>query len=192
LSAGLLAFGLGSPLLGLGGLVIAASGVAWARVEHVRAGRLSGALRQALPRRRDATEAVFNDIASVLAYASPLRWAALVAWSESELDGGVAAEWGSRAEAPTETALTSWLVRETESAKSLVVAADGEVGRPGGCAALPLRCGASITGFFVLTFARAVPRHVELALRRCANDLAKALVDPNEEPLQRQRLTAVS
>jgi len=130
---------------------------------------------------------------SALAYTSPLRWAALVSWRENELDGSVAAEWGSRAEAPTDTALTSWLVRETESADNLVVVADRELGRPGACAALPLRRGDSITGFFVLAFARAVPRHVEVALRRCAADLAEALVDPGQEPLfRRRRLAAVS
>jgi HD-GYP domain-containing protein (c-di-GMP phosphodiesterase class II) len=192
LSAGLLAFGLGIPLLGALGLAIAVAGVAWGRVDLVRAGRLAGALRQTLPGRRDAAGAVFNDVASLLAYSSPLRWAALVSWDESELDGALTVEWGSRAEAPTETALTSWLVRETESAKNLVVAADSELGRPGGCAALPLRGGDSISGFFVLAFARAVPRHVELALRRCSRELAEALVEPGSEHLQRQRLTAVS
>lgn len=192
LGAGLLAFGLGSPLLGALGILVAAGGVAWGRVELFRAGRLSGALRRALPRESDAAEAVFSDVASKLAYSSPLRWAALVSWNEPELDGGLTAEWGSRAEAPTETALTSWLVRETESAKSLVVAADSELGLPGGWAALPLRRGESITGFFVLAFARALPRHVELALRRCANELADALVEPGADPVQRERLTAVS
>jgi HD-GYP domain-containing protein (c-di-GMP phosphodiesterase class II) len=192
LSAGLFAFGLGSAPLAAIGILVAVAGLAWGRIDLFRAGRLSGALRRALRAER-STDAVFNDVASLLAYTSPLRWAGLVSWHEAELDGSLATEWGSRAEAPTETALTSWLLRETESANSILVAADRELGRPGGCAALPLKRRDSITRFFVLAFARPVPRHVEVALRRCAADLAEALVDPGEEPpFRRQRLAAVS
>jgi hypothetical protein len=191
LSAGLFAFGLGSAPLAAIGILVAVAGLAWGRIDLFRAGRLSSALRRALRAER-GTDAVFNDVTSLLAYTSPLRWAGLVSWHEAGLDGSLAIEWGSRAEAPTETALTSWLVRETESASSLVVAADRELGRPGACAALPLRRGDSITGFFVLGFARTVPRHVEVALRRCAGDLADALAKPGEAPPFRERLAAVS
>jgi HD-GYP domain-containing protein (c-di-GMP phosphodiesterase class II) len=192
LSAGLFAFGLGSARLGAAGFAVAAAGIAWARIDAFRAGRVAGALRSALARDGGADKA-FDDLASALAGASTLRWAAIVSWRENELDGTVAAEWGSRAEAPNDTALTSWLVRETESADDLVVGADRELGLPGACAALALRQGESVTGFLVLAFARGVPGHVEAALRRCAADLSDALVESGEEPpFRRRRLAAVS
>ncbi|MGH2921005.1 MAG: HD-GYP domain-containing protein [Gaiellaceae bacterium] len=191
LAAGLFAFGLGHTLVGMAGVALALAGIVWSRIEIFRAGRLTRALGSAA--HAQTAESVFNSLVGTLGYASPLRWAALVAWRENELDGSISAEWGDRADAPSDTALTSWLVRETEVTEDLVVAADYELGRTGACAAIPLRRGDSIIGYLVLTFARVLPRHVEIALRHSASDLGAALVDPcHARPLLRRRLAAVS
>lgn len=191
LAMGLFAFGLGHATFGVAGLALAAGGVVWTRVEIFRAGRLARALGSALD--AHSAETVFSGLVGALAYASPLRWAALVSWRESELDGAIGAEWGDRTDAPSDTALTSWLVRETEAADGLVVASDHELGRAGASAAIPLRRDGSVTGYLVLTFARVLPRHVEIALRSSAPELSAALLDPRQErPFRKRRLAAVS
>jgi HD-GYP domain-containing protein (c-di-GMP phosphodiesterase class II) len=189
-AGGLFAYGLGHPRLGALGLALAVAGVAWTRLEVFRAGRLAGGLGASL--HGSSAETVFTGLVGALAYASPLRWAALVSWRDAELDGSVDAEWGDRSAAPSDTALTSWLVRETEATELLVVAADDELGA-GACAAVPMRRDGSVTGYLVLSFARALPRHVEIALRSSAPDLSSALVDPGlARPFRRRRLAAVS
>jgi hypothetical protein len=74
----------------------------------------------------------------------------------------------------------SWFVRETES-DGLLLAPGAEAGFDGALAAVPLRRDSSIAGYFVLAFARGLPRHVELALRSCVADLAEFLVEPSAE-----------
>ena len=74
-----------------------------------------------------------------------------------------------------ETALASWLLRETESREPVLVADGGELGCAARvCAALPLRDGDEVHGYLVLAFERALSRSVERALRGCRDDVAGA------------------
>src|SRR6266516_2339868 len=49
------------------------------------------------------------------------------------LEGHIAAECGGQEEAPAETAITSWLLRETESTEGVIVASAEELARAGAC-----------------------------------------------------------
>ncbi|TMK78788.1 MAG: HD domain-containing protein [Actinobacteria bacterium] len=190
LSAGLVAVSLGILWLAALAWAVGVAGILWRRIEHVRAGRLVVALRTGLEAENE-TEAVLRQVAGLIAYSSPLTWAGLLAWHSSELEGHIAAEWGGQEEAPAETAITSWLLRETESTEGVIVASAEELGRAGACLALPIRSGDSVSGYALFLFARTIPGHVEQALRRCGAELVQQLsVGGGERP--RRRLEAVS
>jgi len=175
--------------LAVAALGFCAAAVAWRRVQTFRGTRLAGELQRALEATGTAGN-VFDGVVNRLAYSCQLRWAGLVSWSAADLASRVELDWGSPAEAPTETALGSWLIRETEAGDELLVA-EAEVGSRSAHVAVPLPWEGSVTGYLVLVFARSVPRHVEVALRRCSRDLVGALAEPGSRP-GGQRLAAVS
>jgi HD-GYP domain-containing protein (c-di-GMP phosphodiesterase class II) len=190
---GLVAFGIGVPALGLVGLTLAGANALVRRYDAFRARRLAGSLRSVLASPAPAAT-LFNEIASRLSYASDLRWAGLVHWEERHLRGRVELQWGSRAETPSETALTSWLIREVESSGPLV-ASEADLGRSGVHLAVPLSSGDAVTGYLVFAFARSLARPAQLALRSVATDLGAALAPsrPTDEPTAGSRpLAAVS
>ncbi len=164
--------------------------LAWRRVQTMRGLRLAGELQDALGA-GGSTADVFNDLVTRLAYASQLRWAGLVSWSPADLAGRVELGWGSLAKAPSEAALESWLMRETEAAEDMLVAAGSEVGAEGAHVAVPLCVDGSVTGYLVLVFARALPHHVEIALARCGRELVEMFAQPGSVP-RTQKLAAVS
>ncbi len=174
--------------LALAAFFLCGAGIAWQRVQIHRGVRLAGELQRVLRASTAPTE-VFNDVASRLAYSCQLRWAGLMSWSAADLSGRVELDWGSPAQRPTETALGSWLIRETEAATELLVAGHAEVGH-GAHVAVPLRRDGLVTGYFVLVFARAVPTHVEVALRRCGEELSSLAGLDEASPAP--RLAAVS
>jgi HD-GYP domain-containing protein (c-di-GMP phosphodiesterase class II) len=190
IAAGLFLAGLHQLPLAAAAFAFCAASLAWRRVQSVRGRRLAGELQQALAA-RSSTADVFNDVATRLAYACHLRWAGLVSWSPADLAGRVEIDWGSPVKAPSETALGSWLMRETEAAEDVLVASDAEVGAEGAHVAVPLCVEGTVTGYLVLVFARAVPRHVDVALSRCGRELAGAFAQPGRLP-RTQRLAAVS
>jgi hypothetical protein len=190
ISAGLVAFAIGTLWLAVAAWAFAGAAVAWRRIEAVRAGRLADALRAALETGGER-EAVLQHVAGLVAYSSALSWAGVLAWRASELDGRLESQWGGPDEAPAETALTSWLLREAETTETVVIASAEELGRSGSCLALSLRSGESVSGYALFLFARPIPGHVELALRRCGPDLAEHLATSGTE-LPKRRLEAVS
>jgi HD-GYP domain-containing protein (c-di-GMP phosphodiesterase class II) len=190
LSAGLVAFAIGTIHVAFLAWTLACVALLWRRVEHLRAGRLARALRAALEAGGDR-EAVLRHVAGLIAYSSALNWAGVLAWRSSELEGRLETQWGSTDQAPTDTALTSWLLRESESSEMVILASAEEMGRTGTCLALQLRSADSISGYALFLFGRAVPVHVELALRRCGAELARQLSGVRLDG-PRRRLEAVS
>ena len=185
MSAGLAAIAFGAAWLAFACWALVAAAIGWRRLTTIRANRLVGALRTALA---EETNDALQHVAGLIGYASSLRWAGVLTWQSSDLEASLRDQWGRRDEAPPEAALTSWLLRESESSEGLVVAPADELGRTGSCAVLPLRSGDAVTGYVFFLFAPRLPRHVELALTRSASDLARSLSPEVLEP----RLEAVS
>ena len=184
-SAALLAFGLGYVRIAVAACALALTAVCWRRFEVFRGHRLSRSLATVLAS-TGSRGRLFADLTSELAYTSQLRWAGLVSWRERELDGSVEFEWGSRVGAPSPTAVTSWLLREREAdGDDLLEALGDDLVGSGAHVALALRDGGTVTGYLVLGFARSVPRHVDIALRRscgCFGALAFRAAEPGQEP----------
>jgi hypothetical protein len=190
IAAGLFLAGVHQLPLAAAAFAFCAASLAWRRVQSVRGVHLAGELQEALSR-RSSTAAVFTDVATQLAYSSQLRWAGLVSWHPADLSGRVELNWGSPAKAPSETALVSWLMRETEAADNVLVAVETKVGAQGAHVAVPLCVDGAVTGYLVLVFARVLPRHVDVALSRCRSELVAAFAQPGSIP-RAQKLAAVS
>ncbi len=167
--AGLLLVGLGQEVPGLVLLGAASTAALALRADTWRGGRLGRRLRAALEEGTDLGTSI-ERVASSLPRRPGLRWAGIVRWDERSLEGALLGEWGWRAARPTQTALTSWLVRDAELPHDLLVCSGTEVGREGTYVALPLRSPGEegTSGFLVLAFGGRVPSRVEIALRGCA------------------------
>jgi putative nucleotidyltransferase with HDIG domain len=163
--------GLHATWLAVVGAVLAAVGVLLRTLAQVRADRLTESLRRALHAPDRST--LFADFNDRLARAWPVTWAGLVDWDEDGLGGTIGL---SVAGGPTEAALMSWLVREAESGRDVMVAPGAELGRDGIAIALPLRRETSaLIGFLVLEGRTLPPRHVELALLETLDEVGVAL-----------------
>jgi putative nucleotidyltransferase with HDIG domain len=177
----LVCLGLGAPQFALAGAAAAAAGLGWRVAGGLRARRLAARLQAAcagLPR-----AAAFDQAVARLSESADLRWAALVAWQEQELDGRIELERGV-VSGPSESALTSWLLREAEEAGVEPLAALGqELGHEGVFLGLPLRRERALTGFLVLGFASRPSPHVRLAIQESAGPLASALAPPDRPTL---------
>ena len=138
LAGALAAIALGRPWLALGALLAAVAITAWWQVQRVRARLLADDLRRALAE-APGQDPAFAEFTGRLARVSPLSWAGLVAWQERDLAGSIAREWGDRATRPTETALTSWLIREAEAAEDVATAPGSDIGTVGHTLCVPLR-----------------------------------------------------
>jgi hypothetical protein len=104
----------------------------------------------------------------------PVQWAGVLAWDERALDGTIILQSGDREVAPTETAITSWIVRDAESDDELLVT-EGALGRAPHVA-LPLRSGDAVLAYLVLRLGRPVSTKLESALLAAASALAGTLV----------------
>jgi HD-GYP domain-containing protein (c-di-GMP phosphodiesterase class II) len=181
--------GLHATWLAAVGAVLAAGGLLLRFLARVRAERLTESLRGALQAPDRAT--LFCDFHARLSRAWPVTWAALVDLDEDGLGGTIGL---SLADGPAESAVTSWLVREAESGRDVIVAPGVELGREGTALALPLRRETSaLIGFLVLEGRTLPPRHVELALLETLDEIGLALAGRPElndgrrddaEPLQ--------
>lgn len=175
----------------LAGIVftLAAGATAWRSVERRRAGQLAASLAAASSRPGGRDEH-FAEIVATLAKTSHLRWAGLVAWTESELSGAVELTWTGSHAGPAADALTSWLVREGETEEGLLVTRGIELGGDGVHVAVPLR-GDDASGYLVLWFAGGLPARVEIALEASAAEIA-GLALPSAEPAPRLVVAAAS
>ena len=186
----LAAFGAGMPLLAAPAVGLALGGLAFQRVGDHRKRRLVRGLTAVLnqDRPRDAT---FFQLAAVVAGACDLRWAGLVSWRERECTGSVELEWQGGSIAPDETSLTSWLLREAETAEGMLIATGAELGREDIHVAVPLYDGDALGGYVVLAVGGRLPLSVSQALSSCAVAMGTDLLPRNSAALVRLRPAAV-
>jgi putative nucleotidyltransferase with HDIG domain len=189
--AALVALGAGFPLLAVPAVLLAAAGLALLRVSDHRKRRLIRGLTAVLDgeRPRDAT---FSQLAAVIAGACDLRWAGLVGWRERDCTGSIELEWQGGSIAPSETSLTSWLLREAETADGLPVAQGAELGREDLHIAVPLYDGDVVGGYFVLAVGGRLPLSVCQALSSCAAAMAADLMRGDPTAVVQLPLTAAA
>jgi len=190
LTTGLVGLGVGLPELAVVGAFIGLLGVgAWA-TSRVRAHRLASALAAAVtPEDRDA---MFERVADAVEASWPLDYALLVAWDEDGAGGSIELERGT-SNVP-EPELTSWLLREAESGRDLIVDDGAQLGREGASLALPLRRdNSALVGFLVLGGPGRLPAHVLAAAGSSLGRLGLALADaPHTPASSERRLAAVT
>jgi hypothetical protein len=119
----------------------------------------------------------------------PVQWAGVLAWDERGLEGKIVQQSGDRELAPTETAVTSWIVRDAESDDEVLVT-EGALGRAPHVA-LPLRSGDAVAAYLILRLAHSVPSRLEAALVAAAPALAGTLVPPAAEDEHQATLAVV-
>jgi putative nucleotidyltransferase with HDIG domain len=161
--------GLGLPLPALGAALSAAGVFVVHRRGRRRALLLAEALRGEL-RAAPTAATAFAELSQALGAVASVRWTAVVRWSERELAGAVAVASGAGDHALSDTALTSWFVREADTRGTLL----REQHRGETHLAVPIRELASTGGYFVVVV-ETPPRHVELALGLVRGEIAQAL-----------------
>lgn len=169
--------GLGTELLELSavGLVLALVGGRFWLSAHLRASRLRRALDAALDRPADRSGLFFALVEAFGSAWSP-ECALLVAWHDDGTDGTIELAHGSSGVPAAE--VTSWLLREAESGREVIVDDNGEIGRAGSSFALPLRReNSALVGFLVLTGSRQPPLHVLAAARSRLDRIGLTLAD---------------
>ena len=139
------------------------------RIDDRRARRLASVLETAA-----REEMPFAAVIAAVAAVAPVRWAGLLAWDERGLEGEIVRDWGQRDEAPSEAAVTSWIVRDADVGEELL-STEGALGRRLHVA-LPLRAGESVSAYLLMQLEHALPRRVEVALAASSGSLAAALV----------------
>src|SRR5712691_8184192 len=168
---------------------VALAGVVWARAEQRRAARLARDIR-AVTVAAGGLEGAVAGIAGTVA-AAGAEWLGLVRWRGDELAARVEREWRLHGDAaPSEAALTSWLLRDAEEHGP--VAVDGaELGREGWLVALPVGAGSeAASSFIVVAFDGPRRRWVELGLREAQSHISAALTEI--QPALQPALVAVS
>jgi HD-GYP domain-containing protein (c-di-GMP phosphodiesterase class II) len=181
LVAALGSFGLGKPLLAVPALLLAVAGLLRNRLEHRRARTLTAALRGTLARTEPGLAALAA-LAEAIGHHSPIHWAGTFAWDVRKSAGSAELVWDPAGQAPGETAVTSWFLREADWSDRPLVSSGAELGRDYGHVALPLNQGGSSTGYLVVGVSGDV-RAVADALGAVGDELAEALA-----PLPRTRL----
>jgi hypothetical protein len=176
----LAAVGLGLPLVALA-LGIAAAAAAGLRTFRARqAAHLARRLEAVLSGGGNA-DSVFSAVAAELQKRCSVRWAGLVSWSERACTGDLRQEWTGGAEAPSETTLMSWLLREYEAPGSFARAQGGELGRADEHVALRLGRNGVLEGFLVLALPGGLPVQISDALTVNAAGLAERLLATETE-----------
>jgi hypothetical protein len=122
------------------------------------AAKLSGAVRGS------PTDS-FERFVSALGDETSLAWTGLLAWQERELSGTLVLASGDQTQAPGETGLTSWLIREAETGGQLLV--------EGRRVAVPLVREDAAVGYLVFVFAAAPSGRVKGALAAAQTDLSE-------------------
>jgi hypothetical protein len=177
LGAAVSLFGLGLELLEVtvAGGALAAIGLAVWSFSRVRAARLGRAVDVALEQSGDRS-ALFFALTAAFEEAWPQAYAMLVAWHDEGTDGTI--ELAQGANGVPDAELTSWLLREAESGRDLIVDDGGELARDGASIALPLRReNSALVGFLVLGGAGHPPAHVLAAARSRLDRIGLALAD---------------
>jgi HD-GYP domain-containing protein (c-di-GMP phosphodiesterase class II) len=189
-SAAVAALAFGAPLVAVPLFVFAAGGFAHSRIEDLRARRLAGSLGRALEEAA-SPDAAFSAVRGELARTGRVGWIGLVSWRETECTGQLERAWSGAEPGPTETALASWLLRDSESATGLVAATGNELGRRLPHVAVPLRREGAVAGYLVVAL-RPGTRRVEQALAAEAEELADTLLARRPTELSHPALRVVA
>jgi putative nucleotidyltransferase with HDIG domain len=171
----LFAVGAGVPLLGIPAVLAAAGGAVASRIRMLRGAQFARGLESMLATPQDR-EALFARVAMEVSKTCRLRWAGVVRWWEQGCTGVLELEWNGGGEPPSETALTSWLLRDSDSTSAVLTADGAELGRQNPHLALPLRRNGSLDGYLVLAVAGGLPTPATDALRACSDRLAERLL----------------
>ena len=175
--------GLGTELIELsaGGLVLALVGARFYVSTHFGARRLGRALDAALAG-PSVRPALFFGLVDAFESAWSQEFALLVAWHDDGTDGTIELARGSSGVPVAE--VTSWLLREAESGRDLILDDSGELGGEGTSFALPLRReNSALVGFLVLGGSAEPPVHVLAAARSRLDRIGLALAGaPDYEP----------
>ena len=172
--------GLGTDVIELSGvgLVLALVGGRFWLATHLRARGLGRAVDATLDQPAHRAGVFFGLVA---AFEGVWRqeFALFVAWHDDGTDGTIELARGSSGVPVAE--LTSWLLRESESGRELIVDDNGELGHAGCSFALPLRReNSALVGFLVLGGSRQPPLHVLAAARSRLDRIGLALADAPE------------
>jgi HD-GYP domain-containing protein (c-di-GMP phosphodiesterase class II) len=187
-TAGLVGLGTGLVELAVAGAVAAAAGGTLWLTSRAGAHRLSAHLDDAIAWGDRA--AMFGRVADAFDAFWPLEYAMLVAWDEEGTGGSVELQRGSSGVPDPE--LTSWLLREAESARDVIVDDGAQLRREGASVALPLRReNSALVGFLVLGGAGRPPAHVLAAARSSLDRVGLALADAPRAAVLRERRLAV-
>jgi HD-GYP domain-containing protein (c-di-GMP phosphodiesterase class II) len=181
LVAALGSYGLGAPLLALPALMLAAGGLLRNRLEHRRRRVLTASLRSAIGNTQPGLAALAA-VAEAIGHHRPIHWAGTFAWDVRRGAGSAELVWDPAGQAPGETAVTSWFLREAEWSDRPLVSSGAELGRDYGHVALSLSHGGSSAGYLVVGVSDDV-RAVADALAEVGDELAEALA-----PVPRTRL----
>jgi HD-GYP domain-containing protein (c-di-GMP phosphodiesterase class II) len=169
--------GLGTALVELAvvGAGAALVGAGFSSSSRLRAARLGRAIDGALANTANRAT-LFSGVADAFAQAWAQDFALLVAWSEDGSGGTVELARGGSDIPPAE--LTSWLLREAESDRELIIDDGAELGRAGSAVALPLRReNNALVGFIVLGGRSYPPSHMLVAARAHMDRIGLALAD---------------
>jgi hypothetical protein len=174
-AAALVGVGIEIPEVVGGGAVFAVAGLLLWAASRLRAARLRRRLDDALAGDEER-RVVFDRVVDVFQRAWPLQFAQLVSWHEDGAGGTVALRRGTWAVPDPE--LMSWLLREAESDRELIVDDRNELGSEAATIAVPLRLeNSALVGFLVLGGMRRPPAHVLATARSALDHLGLALAD---------------
>src|SRR5712691_687794 len=173
---GLAAVAAGQGAYGMLGVLPIVAGCSLRSRDRIRTRQLVDAIDEALAGEL-RPDLRFAALVQLLAAATPLEWAGLIAWNEQTLSGSLDLEHPHPGSGPGAAALTSWLIREHDAA-DLILAGGDELGARGVYAALPLRRDGVLCGFLVLAARQHLPRATELALRERCDRIAARLAAP--------------
>ena len=172
-AAALVGIGTELPELVAGGAIIALGGLTLSAINRLRAARLRRKLAEALST-DDEPRVVFDRVVDVFQRAWSLEFAQFVSWHEDGAGGTVVLRRG--AWGVPEPELMSWLLREAESDRDVIVDEGHELGSETATIALPLRLeNSALVGFLVLAGKRRPPAHVLVTARSVLDRLAYAL-----------------
>jgi putative nucleotidyltransferase with HDIG domain len=188
--AGLLALAAGRLVLAALGFFAAAVAFMLLKLEDTRGQRLATRLAGALAPQASRSQA-FARFRSEFAELCDLRWAGVLTWRERECIGLLELEWSGGAEAPSETSLCGWFVREAESNSPILVVPGAELGRGDTHLAVPLRRDDEVVGCLFVAVAGRVPRSLREGLGAVAPELSARLA-PGEGQALARRLEAVA
>jgi HD-GYP domain-containing protein (c-di-GMP phosphodiesterase class II) len=174
-ASALVGVGIEADELLVGGAAVAAVGAALWVAGRLRAARLHRRLDEALAAHAEG-DVLFNGIVDVFQHDWPLQFAQVVSWREDGVGGAV--EFRRGAPAVPNAELMSWLLRESESRRDVIVDDRNELGSDAEAIALPLRLeNSALVGFLVLGGTRRPPAHVVATARRILDELGLALAE---------------